>query len=114
MRTYEGYTRLQGLTTLLSQEWQFFNELISDFCTDIQGIGPTKFSNEDQASPIFVIAGKYAVTLTKAQNFILNEGGLYCVESFDKLSIEERQLVTWSVAEVLVCLIDGIPNIVVE
>ena len=52
--------------------------------------------------------------MTKAQNFIFNEGGLYCVESFDKLSIEERQLVTWSVAEVLVCLIDGISNIVVE
>ena len=27
--------------------------------------------------------------MTKAQNFIFNEGGLYCVESFDKLSIEE-------------------------
>ena len=36
------------------------------------------------------------------------------MESFDKLSIEERQLVSWSVAEVLVCLMDGISNIVVE
>ena len=36
------------------------------------------------------------------------------MESCDKLSIEERQLVTWSVVEVLVCLIDGISNIVVE
>ena len=52
--------------------------------------------------------------MTKAQNFIFNEGWLYCVESFDKLSIEKRQFVTWSVAEVLVCLIDGISNIVVE
>ena len=32
----------------------------------------------------------------------------------DKLSIEERQLVTQSVAEVLVCHIDGIFNMVVE
>ena len=30
------------------------------------------------------------------------------------LEFEERQLVTWSIAEVLVCLIDGIFNIVVE
>ena len=52
--------------------------------------------------------------MTKAQNFIFIEGGLYCVESFDKLRIEERQLVTWSVAKVLVCLIGGISNIVVE
>jgi hypothetical protein len=52
--------------------------------------------------------------MTKAQNFIFHEGGLYCVESFDKLSIEERQLDTWSIAEVLDCLIDGISNIVVE
>jgi hypothetical protein len=36
------------------------------------------------------------------------------VESFDKLSIEERQLVTQSTAEVLICLIGGISNIVVE
>ena len=114
MRTNEGFTRLQGLTTLLSQQQQFLNELVSDFCADVQAIGPIKFSNEDQANPIFVISGKYAVTMTKAQNFIFNEGGLYCVESFDKLSIEERQLVTQSVAEVLVCLIDGISNIVVE
>ena len=47
------------------------------------------------------------------QNFIFHEGGLYCVESFDKLRMKERQLVTWSVAEVLVCLIDGISNMVV-
>ena len=105
---------MQGLTTLLSQQQQFLNELVSDFCADVQAIGPTKFSNEDQANPIFVISGKYAVTITKVQNFMFNEGGLYCVESFDKLSIEERQLVTWSVAEVLVCPIDGISNIVVE
>ena len=52
--------------------------------------------------------------MTNAQNYIFHEGGLYWVESFDKLSIEERQLVTWSVEEVLVCLIDGISNIVVE
>ena len=80
----------------------------------VQAIGPTKFSNEDQANPIFVILGKYAITMTKAQNFIFHEGGLYCVESFDKLRMKERQLATWSVAEVLVCLIDGISNIVVE
>ena len=43
----------------------------------------------------------------KAQNFILNEGGQYCVKSFDKLGIEERQLVTQRVAEVLVWRIDG-------
>ena len=66
------------------------------------------------AHPIFVISEKYAVTMTKAKKFIFNEGGLYCVESFDKLRIEERQLVTWSVAKVLVCLIDGISNIVVK
>jgi hypothetical protein len=114
MRTNEGFTRLQRFTMLLSQQQQFLNELVSDICADVQAIGPTKFSNEDQANPIFVISGKYAVTMNKAQNFIFNEGGLYCVESFDKLSIEERQLVTWSVAKVLVCLIYGIPNIVVE
>ena len=90
------------------------NESVSDFCADVQAIGPTKFSNEDQANPIFVISGKYAVTMTKAQNCMFNEGGLYCVESFDKIRIKERQLVTQSVAEVLVCLIDGISNIVVE
>jgi hypothetical protein len=114
MRTNEGFTRLQGLTTFLSQQQQFLNEIVSDFCADVQAIHPTKFSNEDQANPIFVISGKYAVTMTKAQNFIFNEGGLYCVESCDKLSIEERQLATRSVAEFLVCLIDGISNIVVE
>ena len=52
--------------------------------------------------------------MTKAQNFIFNEGGLYFVESFDNLSIEERQLITQSVAGVLVCLIGGVSNIVVE
>ena len=71
---------MQGLTTLLSQEQEFLYELISDFCAGVQSIGPTKFSNEHQANPIFVISGKYAVTMTKAQNFIFNEGGLYCVE----------------------------------
>ena len=52
--------------------------------------------------------------MTNAQSCIFIDGGLYCVESFDKLSIEERQLVSQSVAEVLVCLIDRICNIVVE
>ena len=60
------------------------NELVSDFCADVQAIGPTKFSNEDQANPIFAISGKYAISITKAQNFIFNEGGLYCVRSEER------------------------------
>ena len=89
-------------------------ELVSDFCADVQAIGPTKFSIADQANPIFVISGKYAITMTKTQNFIFNESGLYCVESFDNLGIEKRQLVTQSTAEVLICLIGGISNILVK
>jgi hypothetical protein len=38
MRTNEGFTRLQGMTTLLSQQQPFLNELVSDFCADHQAI----------------------------------------------------------------------------
>jgi hypothetical protein len=57
MRTNVGFIRLHGLTTLLSQQQQLLNELVSDFCTDVLAIGPTKFSNEDQANPILSFQG---------------------------------------------------------
>ena len=31
MRTHVGFTRLQGLTTLLSQQQQLLNEIVFDF-----------------------------------------------------------------------------------
>jgi hypothetical protein len=43
------------------------NELVSDFCADVQAIGPTKFSNEHQANPIFVISEKYAIAMTNSK-----------------------------------------------
>ena len=52
--------------------------------------------------------------MSEAQNFIFNKGGLYCVESFDKLNATEKEMVTRSIAEVLVSLIDGVSKIVVE
>ena len=43
MRTNVGFTRLNRLTTLLSPQQQFLNELVSNFCADVLAIGPTKF-----------------------------------------------------------------------
>ena len=113
-RTNEAFTRLQGLTTLLSQQRHCLNELVADFCGDVRAIGPTEFTDEQQGDSTLVISGKYAVTFAEAQNFIFNEGGLYCVESFDALSTVETELVTRSISGVLVGLIDGISRIVVE
>ena len=114
MRTNVTFTRLQGLTTLLSQQRQCLNELAADFCGDVKAVGPTEFTNEQLADPTLAISGKYAVSMAEAHAFILNEGGLYCVESFEKLSTDEKEMVTRSISEVLVSLIDGISKIVVE
>jgi hypothetical protein len=86
MRTNVAFTKLQGLTTLLSQQCQCLNDLVADFCGDVKAVGPTEFTNEQVTDSSLVVTGKYAVNMSEAQNFIFNEGGLYCVESFDKLN----------------------------
>ena len=61
MRTNVGFTRLHGLTTLLSQQQQFLNELVSDFCADFLAIGPTKFRMRIKLAKFFSLQGNMLI-----------------------------------------------------
>lgn len=108
----DTYSRLQGLTTLLSQQYAQFGELcanLSELCAVSGPLSDDSIAQLDPAVP-HVRRGAYVVTCANALSFVRDQG-LFVLTSLEALPGAEVAGIVESVANLFAGLHSGIKNV---
>lgn len=110
----EVVVKLQGYTTLVSQQNKALGDLARSLCELCPVEGP--LTTEQVASldlANYAVSGMYAVKIVKAREFI-DDLGLYALQSMHELDEADAKRIETSFAQLFADLLEGIFSVVAE
>jgi hypothetical protein len=110
----KAVTKLQGYTTLLSEQTAIFSRLSARLCEYVPVQGPL---SEEQLASLdvnqYVVSGSYAARLDEARKFI-DDLGLFVLGELKEIEDADVKTVEESVAQLFADLIAGIATVCAE
>lgn len=108
------FRKIQGLTTMISQQQAELDLLVSSYVEEIGAIGPLSESTVSGLDPaLHVTAGCYAVPLSKVEEFVLGQAS-WVEDTLNRASEKDRRDLLVDVGLVFVVACEKIAEICVQ